>query len=140
MFQCPFDKHPTVLNYLLTNPVFSENCEYNRTKCEHISLTRQWVDTPRAQSSTILQTEPSRQQVCEEQKKVQACKANTVRCHTVASSQHSHMKRRRVSLQRCRWRRSSASLQRTTTRRSATSSSSEYLLIARDTHSVLSVF
>lgn len=23
--ECPFDKHPTVLNYLLTNPVFSEN-------------------------------------------------------------------------------------------------------------------
>ena len=26
--ECPFDKHPTVLNYLLTNPVFSENCEF----------------------------------------------------------------------------------------------------------------
>jgi len=23
--ECPFDKHPNVLNYLLTNPVFSEN-------------------------------------------------------------------------------------------------------------------
>jgi hypothetical protein len=25
--ECPFDRHPPVLNYLLTNPVFSENCK-----------------------------------------------------------------------------------------------------------------
>ena len=33
LFQCPFDRHPPVLNYILTNPVFSENCEYMPILC-----------------------------------------------------------------------------------------------------------